>query len=124
MSVMFKIGNTDLSNRVVAEGYSISNNAQYVVRTDANHVDHKKLIRSRYEGRFTLMFKTLAEYTAFETLLETVKQNDGSYIVTVCDNKTDTTASIYAFLDYTAERRKNGANQDIIDPFEVTLTER
>lgn len=121
---MLKIGNTDFSNRVVAEGYSVSSYPVYKTRTDVSGTDHQRLIRNRISGKIRMQFNTMEEYLDFEDALDDVKQTDGSYQILITNNKTNAETTIYAFLDYTPVRRKNGRNEDIIEQFEITVTER
>lgn len=122
--VMFKIGDVDYSNRVIANNYTVEQKEVYTAWQDANKTEHRSLERYRIEGGFLMFFPTIEEYEAFCENIETAKNDDLSVAVTVCDNKTNTEAEINAYIDYTPARRKNGVNADIMDVISILLTER
>lgn len=121
---MFKIGSTDYSNRVVASGYNVNKDKQYESWQDASGTEHRSLTRTQIKGSFDLFFPTLTEYSAFVQNLENNTESDMSVEVTVCDNKSNAEQTIYAFIDYSPTRTKNGMNQDIYEVIRVSITER
>lgn len=122
--IMFKIGDIDYSNRVIASNYNVNSEDVYTVWTDANKTEHRSLERVQVRGSFDVYFKTIEEYTAFTQHIESVKDDNLAVTLTICDNKTNTEKQINAFVDYTPTRRKNGINADIMDVMNVTITER
>ena len=86
MAIMFKVGNNDYSNRVVAEGYEVQKKDLYDSWTDANGKDHHSAYRQRISGKFTLKFLSIEEYEGFITSLMAWKNDDLTYPVTIFDN--------------------------------------
>lgn len=122
--IMFKIGSTDYSNRVIASKYNVNNEKQFESWQDASRTEHRSLIRTQIKGSFDLFFPTLTEYSAFVQNLENNTESDMSVEVTVCDNKSNTEKTVFAFIDYSPTRTKNGMNQDIYEVIRVSITER
>lgn len=122
--IMFKVGDTDYSNRVIANKYNINTDKEFEAWTDASGIEHHSLVRERTKGSFEMFFKTVDEIVAFGQKLANSSLDDMSVAIVVCDNKTNTEKSINAYVDYTPTRRKNGLNDDIMDIVKVSITER
>lgn len=122
--IMFKIGTVDYSNRVIAERYRIAKEPQYESWKDASGTEHRSTTRTQVKGSFSMYFKTLEEYLAFTENMADLREDDLSVYCTVCDNKTNTEQSIYAFIDFTPDRAKNALNEDTMGVINISITER
>lgn len=122
--IMFKIGETDYSNRVIASNYNINSTEVYTTWTDASKTEHRSLERKRVVGSFDVYFKTIEEYEAFTEQVAAVKDDNLAVDITVCDNKTNTEMEINAFIDYTPIRSKDGLNNDTMGTINITIQER
>ena len=122
--VMFKINTTDYSQRVVGSGYAVQSNDEYETWIDANGKEHHSAYRTRISGKFSMLFKTMDEYSAFATVLAAQKQSDLTYPVTVYDNKTGTEVAINAFLDYSLTQYRGPGFDDRMEQVEITIKEQ
>ena len=122
--VMFKINTTDYSHRVVGSGYEVQSNDEYETWTDANGKEHRSAYRTRISGKFSMLFKDMAEFTTFATLLAAQKRTDLTYPVTVYDNKTGTETTINAFLDYILSQYRGPGFDDRMEQIEITIKEQ
>lgn len=122
---MFKVGNTDYSNHVIAGAYKVNQNDVPVTWTDGNYTEHRDIVRKRVEGSFDMYFKNMTEWDAFLTVLEANK-TDGYYNITVvCNNVPSATAekTINAFVDIEPTRNRNDFWADFMERFTVTIKE-
>lgn len=122
--IMFKIGTVDYSNIVIAEKYNVNKDKQYESWKDASGVEHRSLIRTQIKGAFSMFFKTIEDFTDFTQNIANLSNDDMSVPCIVCDNRTNTEQSIDAFIDFRAERYKNGTNQDTVGVVNINITER
>lgn len=122
--IMFKVGAKDYSNRVLAQKYSVNKTKQWESWKDASGTEHRSLVRTQVKGTFEMYFKSVDELTDFVQDLEDNSEEDMSVACVVCDNRTNTEQSIYAFIDFDTNRRKNGVNEDVFETIKVTITER
>ena len=124
MSVLFKIGNNDYTNRITVPSYNVNDKPIYTSWTDSNWLEHRDIHRWRAEGRFTLKFFSQSEFTSFMSDVETNRQTDGTVVVTLYLNNKNTTASRNVFLDFEADNTLPYIGLKEYDGFEVTVTER
>ena len=122
--IMFKINNTDYSSRVVGSGYEVQSNDEYETWTDANGKEHRSAYRVRISGKFSMMFLNMDEFTAFQAVMDTNKNADLTYPVTVYDNKTGIETSILAFIDYSLTQYRGPAFDDRMEQVEVSIREQ
>lgn len=122
--VMFKINTTDYSTRVVGAGYEVQSDDEYETWTDANGKEHRSAYRTRISGKFSMLFPTMAEFTAFQAVMDTNKNADLTYPVTVYDNKTGIETSILAFINYTLTQYRGPAFDDRMEQVEVSIREQ
>ena len=94
----FQIGDTDLTPFCDVQNHKVNSTAVTRRWTDGNWIDRESLIRRRIEGTVTLGFQRAADEAAFMALLNTYRQADGWYPVTVYVQNTGETARIEAFL--------------------------
>lgn len=122
--VMFKINTTDYSTHVVGSDYKVQSNDEYETWTDANGKEHRSAYRTRISGNFKMFFKTLAEFTAFQSVMDANKQTDLTYPVTIYDNKTGLETNIDAFIDYTLVQYRGPAFDDRMEQVELSIREQ
>lgn len=122
--IMFKIGSIDYSNIVIAERYNVNKDKQYESWKDASGREHRSLVRTQVKGSFSMFFKTIEDFTDFTQNIANTANDDMSVPCIVCDNKTNTEQSIDAFIDFKAERYKNGTNQDTVGVVSISILER
>jgi hypothetical protein len=123
-NIMFKVGDTDYSNKVIGKDYQVQNLPQFIAWTDANGREHRSVYRHQVSGTFTMLFETIDLYKAFCADLASKVQNDTSYPCTVFDNNTDTEITSRFFITYTPSRHINDMWQDAIGTIKVTIKER
>lgn len=122
--IMFKVGLTDCSRYVVGENYEVQSNDEYETWTDANGKEHRSAYRTRISGEFEMFFPTMADYTAFATLLSTSKKSDLTYAVTIYDNKTGIETDTDVFLDYNLVQYRGPAFNDRMERVKITVKEQ
>lgn len=97
---LFTLDGTDYTNNIINGTYDVSQNDVYEEWTDANHVIHQHTMRTRYEGQFTMRFRTLASYEAFVADMAAHKTAGNKYTVTVWANNTLTSKEVEAFMEW------------------------
>lgn len=97
---LFKVGNTDLTNKIINGSYSVNNIPEYNEWKDGAGVTHKDFVRDRVEGNFTMSFANMSEYNAFLSLLSSVKTASGAYTVDVKCINTAQVENITANVDF------------------------
>lgn len=123
--IMFRVGDTDFSNRVIAGSYNVISEDVGNTWTDANYVEHIDVVRTRVQGSFDMYFKNMTEY---DTFLETLKANkeSGHYRITVsCNNlpTNESQKSIAATINFAPSRNRNDFWEDYMERFTVTIGE-
>lgn len=125
---MFKFGSSptyDYSNHVLAGSYKVSEQDIYNTFTDGFGIEHHLKYRTKVSGSFEMFFRTLTEFNTFMTRLNSVKDSMGSYyVVTVAINNTNQTKQINCHLKFDTIRNKDGANDDFMEKFTVSIEER
>lgn len=124
MAIMFKIGNTDYSNRVLSGTYQVQNMELYVSWTDGNYVEHRHKTRDQLQGSFDIYFTNIAEYQAFCNNIKANRKSDLSVPCVLFDNMTDTEKTCDCFIEFTPTRRRNDMWQDEIEKFEIKVKEK
>lgn len=122
--VMLKIGTSDYSNRVIAGSYSINSKEVYKSWNDLNGVEHRDIIRYRTTGSFDMYFPTIAEYEAFNDVLEANRNQDMSVKMAVCDNRTNKVIVKDFYYSFQLTRNRDGSWNDIYERFKVNIQER
>lgn len=121
--IMFKIGTSDYSNRVIAGSYSVNSQDEYKSWKDMNGKEHHEKIRDKIVGSFEMYFPNIDEYDSFRAVLDGAKQTDLSYRIAVCDNKSNEMKVIDAFITFQLTRNRLGWN-DIYERFRLNIQER
>lgn len=123
MAIMFKVGATDYSNRVISGTFKVQTNDLYEEWTDANGRTHRMGYTTKTSGSFNIFFKTIEEYQGFMANLIAVRHEDLSYPVTVLDNISSTEKSIDAFLDFEPVRGRDEMWNDKVEILTINLME-
>lgn len=123
-NVMFKIGEVDYSQRVIAGTYQVQNVDLYVAWTDGNYVEHRHKTREQMQGTFDMYFLNIEEYKAFAANVNACKKADLSVPCVVFDNMTDAEKTCDCFIEFTPTRRRNDMWQDEMERFEVRVKEK
>ena len=121
---IFKVGNIDYSNRVIAGSYNVQTKPVYSSWYDADEVEHRRPSRQRTEGTFDMFFKTIAEYNAFVSQVATVQLSDLTVQCTVNSNTTNTEVTSYFFVDFSPVRNRKGNWEDYMERFTVSVKEK
>ena len=74
ISLLFKIGTTDLTGHVVQNTWKINNLPVYKTYKDANEQTHKRFLRNKISGTFKLVFADVADFASFQDLVEETDQ--------------------------------------------------
>lgn len=123
-NIMFAINGTDYSHRVVGVGYEVQKNDEYNSWTDANGKEHHSAYRTRISGKFQMKFLSMDEYQTFTSTLNLAKNSDLTYPIQVWDNKSGSSVSITAFIDFTPTRYRAPNWDDMMEQIEVTIREQ
>lgn len=123
-NIMFKVGNVDYTDNVIASDYVIGSYPEYQTWTDANGHEHRSSYRTRVYGTLELFFFTIKEFNDFQANMALVKQSDLTCPVTVYDNNTASEVTINAFVDYTPSRYRAPNWDDMMEQIEVTIREQ
>lgn len=121
---MFKVGNTDYSNRVLSGTYAVQNMELYVSWTDGNYTERRHKTREQMQGTFDMFFETIEEYKAFCNTIRDNKAGDMSVKCVLFDNMSDTEKLCDCFIDFAPTRRRNDMWQDEMEVFEVKVKEK
>lgn len=122
--IMFKVGNTDYSQNVIAENYSVKSHDLYDSWTDANGREHRSVYRTQVSGSFNMYFPNIEDYNTFCSTLRANKNNDTSIRCTVFDNESDNTFTSDFFVDFNPTRYADNKWDDRVDTVKITIKER
>lgn len=120
---MFIINQTDYSAHVIAGSYKVNNVPVCSEWTDANGTTHRQKIRDKVSGTFDMWFRSLTDYNAF---LATIATNMTSAMTVPCTvevNNANITKTSNFFIDHETVRNRDGAWDDYMERFTVTITE-
>ena len=123
-NIMFKIGETDLSNKVIAEGYTVGSEAQYTAWTDANGREHRSVFRHQISGTFTMYFPEIEDFDAFCLLVEANRANDTSLPCTLWVNNLNGTRTSDFYIDFDATRYRDAKWADMVGKVKISIKER
>ena len=123
-NIMFKIGNTDLSDKVISEGYTVHNVPQYTAWEDANGHEHRSVYRERISGNFTMYFPDIDDFDTFCLLYENAKANDTSVRCTVWVNNLNGNRTSDFYIDFDATRYRDAKWVDMVGKVKITIKER
>lgn len=123
-NIVFKIANTDYSDKVIGKDYQVQSEPQYKAWIDANGSEHRSVYREQISGTFTMLFESIDLYQSFCADLAAHVQNDTSYLATVFDNKTNLPVTSNFFIDYSPSRYVNDMWQEAVERIKVSVKER
>lgn len=123
-NIMFKIGNTDLSSKVVSEGYAVQSEPQYKAWTDANGSEHRSVYRQQISGTFTMYFPEIADFDAFNALIEAHIENDTSVQCMLWVNNRNASVLSNYFIECDASRYRDAKWADMVGKVKVSIKER
>lgn len=122
--IMFKVGQHDFSNHVIASKYKVHNVDVFSSWTDANYRKHCDKQREKVTGSFEMIFKTIEEYEEFAIAMRSNKTSSLSYNIVVADNINNEQKEIEAYVTWKPSRSMNDLLQDYFEKFTVTIEER
>lgn len=125
ISLLFKIGTTDLTGHVVQNTWKINNLPVYKTYKDANEQTHKRFLRNKISGTFKLVFTDISDFASFQNLIEEHRSVTSFTIpCTVYDNMSGEVSTINAFLDYQPQIMQTDGLFEYVEPFDVKLEEK
>lgn len=83
--------------------YNVQSEDMVATWEDANYITHPVPLRTKIKGEVRLLLKEINQYSTFLTDMDAVKASDGSYTISVHDNRADPsvqTQSINALVTY------------------------
>ncbi|MCR5450697.1 MAG: hypothetical protein K6F23_15030 [Solobacterium sp.] len=122
--VLFKIGNTDLTDYLDIQGYNVNKTEEFSEWIDANYIHHRNVVRTRLSGRLKLGFKSTAAVTNFLNVLDSNVQPGNYYPASVFANNDNTLHTANVFLDGVAEIKRDLVNNRVWHEYEIDLEER
>lgn len=123
--MVFKVGNVDYSDHVIAGSYKVNNEPSYKTWVDAAYHTHRQKLRDKVAGSFDMFFRTVEDYEAFmEDISDAMDSSDDAVSLSVTVNNTSEQKTIYAFVDYRLVRNIDGAWNDYFERYTVTIEER
>lgn len=122
--IMFKVGDVDYSQNVVATDFNVQTDDVYKSWTDANGKEHRSVYRTQTNGTFTMFFPDIDTFNAFCRQVKSVKKNDTSIPCSVFDNINDNVVTGDFFLSYTPSRFRSATWDDRVKAFKMTIKER
>ena len=125
ITFLFKVGTTDYTKNIVQNTWKVNKLPVYKTYKDANEETHKRFLRNKIQGSFKMVFKDIADYQAFKTVLENNRSaTNFTVLCTVYDNQTGTQETINAFLDFTLTAKQSAGLSEYFEPFEVKIEEK
>ena len=125
ISFLFKIGTTDVTGNVVQNTYKVNNLPVYKEFEDANGETHRRFIRKKYKGTLQMVFKDLADYSAFRTLIDSaMSATDFTVPATLYDNMTGQQNTVNIFIDYEPTVMQTAGLKEYMKVIDVTIEER
>jgi len=123
--MVFKVGLTDYSNKVIVDTYDVNRIDIYTEWEDANGTKHRDVYRQRIQGSFDMQISKISEYQAFVDDIRMHKTNGGFVPCRVCVNN-ENNENVYAelFIDYAPiKTMKNDYTKGYLT-FTVNIEER
>ena len=124
-TTLFKIGNTDVSNNIVVDTYSVYNQPIYKEYEDANGITHKRFIRDKIRGSFDMFFKELEDYEDFIKLIDdNTSSTNYSVLVTAYDTKRMDVYTINAFIEFEPTITQDAGRREYMKLMTIDIEER
>lgn len=125
-TIVFKIGNTDLSGYVLGDGsYNVNREEVYEEWVDGAGITRREPIRAtgRVVGTFDVFFPTYKNYTDFLDTIAANKLPNLTIPMTVAPNNEKNVANIYGYLKFSPVRKLKYDWSDIMERFTIEVTE-
>ena len=122
--VLLKIGTSDLTDYIDIQSYNVNNTEEYTEWTDANHVKHRDVLRTRLSGSINLGFRSAAEVTSFLSVLSSNVQAGNYYPAQVFSNDDNTLHQANIFIEGDAEIKRDLINGRVWHQYAIEITER
>lgn len=122
--VLLNIGGTDLTSYIDKQNYDVNTADVFEEWTDANHIKHRHIIRTRLSGTISIGFKSSTDVSNFLTLLSNNVQSGGYYNASIFSNDDNTLHSAEIFIDGVSQIRRDAAENRIWQTYELTVEER
>ena len=123
--MVFKIGNTDYSDKVLMDTYNVNRLPMYTEWEDAWGTKHRSVYRQKIQGSFDMLISKMTDYTAF---LNDINRNyqAGNYISckVAVNNLNYENVNADLFIDFTPVRTMNSNYTKGYMSFTVTIEER
>lgn len=84
--MVFKVGLTDYSNKVIVDTYDVNRIDIYTEWEDANGTKHRDVYRQRIQGSFDMQISKISEYQKFIDDVRRYTTNGGYVQCFVCVN--------------------------------------
>lgn len=104
-SVFFKIGASDWTPWEDIQSHDVQREDVYETWTDGNWIDHRVIARTRISGKVKLGFDRAVDFAAFAAQLDSARDAEGFYAITVYCQNTGTMETVNAFLDVSTEAK-------------------
>ena len=118
------INSTDVSEHILANGYSVNAESKYEQWIDANGYYHRVPVRSRIGGSINLKFKTEAAYNEFVNLIKNAEQDDESVLCTVYVNNLAEVKASYFFYTMTSSVHRDLPSGKKFNTVQMKIEER
>lgn len=121
--MVFKINLTDFSDHVIAGSYKVNSEPIYTEWTDANGTAHREKIRDKVSGSFDMWYRTAEGYNGFVSTISENTRLNLTLPLTVLVNNTGETITGSFFLEHSTVRNRDGAWDDYMERFTVSITQ-
>lgn len=123
--MVFKVNNTDYSDKVLMDTYNVNRIDVYTEWEDANGTTHRDIYRKKIQGEFDMQIAKMSDYTAFVSDIQNNTTNGGFVPCRVCVNNYDE-ENVLAnlFIDYTPIKTMNNNFTKGYMSFTVRIEER
>lgn len=123
--MVFRIGNTDYSDKVLMDTYNVNRIDVYTEWEDANGIIHRDIYRTKVQGEFDMQISKLSDYQAFIAKIAQNKRIGGYVPCYVCVNN-ENMENVFAqlFIDYTPIKTMNNNYTKGYMSFTVRVEER
>lgn len=120
------IGQTNITDYIVADSYKMDAKAQYESWKDGNYVEHRIIITEKIEGEFNVVCSNLNGSITLENFMDIISDADNNGVVTC--NVYVTNKGVMEAIDayYTIENESHTMKADgtFVDVLKVALKER
>lgn len=123
--MVFKILDTDYSDKVLMDTYNVNRIDIYSEWEDANGTTHRNIYRRKIQGEFEMLISKISEYSAFISDVQNNTTNGGYVPCKVCvNNYNEENIAANLFIDYTPIKTRNNNFTKGYMSFTVRIEER